>query len=279
MNLEDMLKTPQEALKAGISMSDDAFEQHAEQIIASLSTDKLCCYWAGRDWKDERFERAQQQIIKAVASSPSLCMDAGYAWKDERFSKAEPKIMKQILRDANKCYCAGSNWKDERFDKYAEQIIAGIERNPVQCLNAGMQWEDHRFNRYASRLLYAILKGSAATIATARTYLRPQRKVMLDYPEYAEHIASIDSQYFDSYMKFSEKIGIDTLQKLHAEDMYSVTEAFEFAKQTRNQARFYQGLKESIEKGSVNKWSKTIIKYFRDNAKGAGNYRMIEVTA
>jgi len=62
-------------------------------------------------------------------------------------------------------------------------------------------------------------------------------------------------------------------------DFNNAAEAYEFAKGVDMKLKFFKGLMESADKGTVSKWAKTIIKYFRDNAKGAGNYRMIEVAA
>jgi len=101
--------------------------------------------------------------------------------------------------------------------------------------------------------------------------------IIYDIPQ--EKIGQIEKQYRSEFWFFAHVIGGDLMQKMPVVEFYNATEAWEFAKQAEQRTSYLKGLKESAEKGTVGKWAKTIIKYFRESSKGAGNYRVLEVAA
>ena len=273
--IESITQLSQTSYTAGLNWKDERFDSAAEQIINMIIQDPRLCYKAQEEWRTKRYERFAEQFAAGIVKNSELCFQAGLNWRDERFNAAAQKIADGVTLDPNSCYAAGREWMDERFNRFAEQITAKVTEDPELCFLAGMHWTDERLD---GRLL-AKVKDNSNFTQQARSKWSRQRAIILDSPEMIKYLSEIEPQYRTEFWQFMENIGTQHMQKLPIKDFYLATDAHSFAKQADSEKLFYKGLEESIEKGSVEKWAKTIIKYFRQNAKGAGNYRVLEVTA
>jgi len=197
--------------------------------------------------------------------------------------------LEEILEDPVACFEVGMHrWRTWWYRKHLDQIIEVMTKDPIQSYGAGTLWKDKLFNRYADKIAESTANDIKASYSALtlwymwkeerRPYLR--KALRRKYSPECRLYKTANTKYeLLTLVEFHAMIGIDAVSKLSKIQFDLATEAYEFAKQADSEKQFYKGLKESIEKGTVNKWAKTIIKYFRDASKGAGNYRMIEVTA
>lgn len=86
---------------------------------------------------------------------------------------------------------------------------------------------------------------------------------------------SIMEEEGKNFWMLCSRTSIDDITRIPVDGFDQVTQAFEFAKHYEKKDAFIQGLKESIEEGTVLKWSQSIIQYFRNQTKGGHNYRML----
>jgi len=70
-----------------------------------------------------------------------------------------------------------------------------------------------------------------------------------------------------------ESTDVKKFLEMPSVDFYLAAEAYEFALQSKKEEMFLKAFDECVGKGTVNKWAKTIIEYFREHSKGAGHYR------
>jgi len=177
----------------------------------------------------------------------------------------------------------GTNWKDERFNPYEKQILDAITKEWYLSYVAGRDWPDNRFERAKDKIIECIIETEYCI--KAFTSWKPDRQQTLEkylvkeFPYLESKIGQIEPEYKTVFWRFVMDIGGKAMQKLPVEDFYRAAEAYSFAEQTIERHIFYKFFKESIKKGTVGKWAKFIIDYFRENSSGAGNYRMLEVTA
>ena len=226
---------------------------------------------------DEEFEQYAEQILAAIVQHPYVGFNAGKYWSDENFNKYTEQIIESLTKDMGACYSAGISWPDNRFDRYAQQIVTALTQNPKWSGDAGTVWLDSRFYPFAEQLMAAV-QTDDNTLGEAIKNWRTDRVLSLMYPSLLDYRRSIEPQYRSTFSKFLIQTGTHMIQ-LPMQEFYLAAEAYEFAKQANKEEQFFKGLKGSAEKGSVGKWAKTIIKYFRESSKGAGNYRMLEVAA
>jgi len=295
---------------AALKWKDKRFKRAAQQIIASVTQDPFYSLEAGTHWNDERFYQACDKIAEAV-SKGRYSYHAFSTWKIDRVKACEAKLAEWIYINNDYIDSIGTNlpddrfdiiaghikglepdharragifWKDERFERLAEVIVQSVTSDSDSSYYAGRDWSDERFKKYADRLMQSVQKDAVYTYRAITSWpddriLTLRKKLTPDFLKFEGFVRKIPHEQRDAALAFAVNIGHEAVSRLSITEFYNAAEALAFAEQTRQQDRFYQGLKESIEKGTVNKWAKTIIKYFRDASKGAGNYRMIEVTA
>jgi len=224
-NITEKLLNPEWCYEAGLRLSDNEFDTHAEQLISTLTKDPTCCNLAGRDWSNKRFNPYADKIAQAVIDNPYWSL------------------------------VSGTNWLGPRFNRYAERLAASVAEDLEQAcngINSDVWPEDRR-----KHLTEAIKKRYDAC---------PHYKARTE-----DDIAPL--------LKLHKGLGIDALSTIPTEQIGMVEEAYAFATQARAEKLFFEGLKTNITRSTIDKYCKAIIQYFRTNAIGAGNYRMLEVAA
>ncbi len=89
----------------------------------------------------------------------------------------------------------------------------------------------------------------------------------------------IPASYHSTWHEFASKIGIISLMEISSADFLAAARAYDFSRQSGQELQFWEGLQESAQKGTIGAWSQCIVDYFRKDAKGGGNYRLMEGTA
>jgi len=245
MKLEDIIEYPYTAFHDGRDLPDIEFEQNAERIIKGVASDPRWSYQAGMEWNDARFNSYAEQIVEAVSSELLWSYEAGYRWKDERFNKYADRFVSRVAQDADMSYKAGRDWNDDRFYCFSDELIAAVQKDEETVSRALEHWDECRV-------------------------------VAISYPYLSPTIRRLQPEYKMIFAEFTTNIGGEQMQKMPLADFYNAAEAYEFAKQSKYKEMFFDNLVTCIEKGTVGKWAKHIIQYFRSNAKGAGNYRMLD---
>jgi len=298
-------RDPHNSRCAGLYWNDERFNRFAEPIIATVFWKLQTTFDAGLDWKYERKLRLAEQLVAVAIKEPYLTYDAAIWMSDDMFDKFAPKIMEAITQHPVLCYHAGRYWSDKRFNRCAQQLIEGIKKDPEFVFKAGRNyatcnttlelrnsmamplrdpvddynegWNDERFYAHANQLLSGIPTDSI-NAKNMRQFWHKRRAIFFDYPELGTYYNNIEPQCRATFLDFAENIG-GYLLKVQKTDFYTATEAYAFAKQAHSERPFFKGLGESAQKGTVGKWAKAIIQYFREKSKGAGNYRILEVAA
>jgi len=277
MNLEDILKDPGTCFEITKSRWRSWWHRkNLDKIMAAMVQDTILGYMAAKTWDDKKFKRFGHRIADALVQDPRRCYLAGYDWKDERYFPYAEQILTGVTKDPMYCYEAGRIWKEPRFWHAAERIVSALTQSPHYCNEAALHWKEHRFYPFADKLIPAILSDKEATDEAHKTW--HQGASLLDHPHLVSQLQNIQPQYRKTFLLFTDGLG-EQIQKLPIEDFYYAAEAYEFARQVKQEEPFFRGLSESIPKGTVSKWAKTIIQYFRETSKGAGNYRVLEQAA
>jgi len=225
--------------------------------LEDILDDPHKAYEAGRDLSDDVFEKIAEQIIESVAQNAYSSCYAGLDWNDERFNKHAEQIIQTISQDAQNSYYAGEHWSKERFDRAAIRIAYKVSQDPVLQKRAETTWRPER---------YKIVE--IFNIATNNE----------ERDRIANLLQQVGLQYNQTMHVFTFYIR-NKLARMTPSEFLLATEAHSFAEQVEQEEPFFNGLEESIDKGTVDKWAKHIIQYFRENSKGAGNYRILEVAA
>jgi len=300
MKLEEILDDPQKAFVAGWKLQDAEFEPLAERIIEVVSADSRQSYVTGKYWSDERFARAATRIAQGAAKNPNHAYLSLLEWTIERIELTNDILYQGIAASPRWSEHAGRSLEDERFNNYSELIAYGVTLDEKYFKEAQDHWRDKRF------LMASLLKnfpdveerkrisGQVHTISqekkTDYLYLRihtGEALTLLD--EYDLYRALRDVvyarrtreglDYLVTQIKFKAYLGNKIMRNLTTLQADIIMEAYSFAVQAKQEKQFFEGLKTNIVRGTDNKYCKTIIQYFRGNAQGAGNYRMIEVAA
>ena len=69
---------------------------------------------------------------------------------------------------------------------------------------------------------------------------------------------------------------IDAYANLPLGTHHLVFQAYDFARQSEQTELFQQEFEKTLNDGTTSQWANVIIKHFRDDAKGGGNYRVLD---
>lgn len=293
---------------SGKDWPDSIFNRYSEKIAEAAASDPYGSLLAGMNWSDERFDRYADQIIAGVVKNGSY--NACEKWKIERVRAHAEKLSETLLHDysdieeienlseerfdilapyikkfqPDHARWAGIHWNDKRFERFEELIVQATTSNTEVAYAAGLRWNYARFNKHADRIIQSVQQSARYIIEAATSWSEARKQILQksltqEYRNLVTILTNIDKAYHDTAFEFTDIIGVKRVSMMSQTDFNNAAEAYEFAKGVDMKLKFFKGLMESADKGTVSKWAKTIIKYFRDNAKGAGNYRMIEVAA
>jgi len=235
--------------RIGVIKTNDIAKKLAEGVSKSPEYSYKRCNKRFGVWRRIPLNKWDDMLVDSVAKSPTWSYYAGKDWNGDRsvLKRYGDKLAESVAKSPKWSFRAGDKWSDKYFDKYADKLVEGIKGDIEFLYLACVNWEKERFA--------LCLDGNLKEL-----YLNTHRSV-----------------YSRTFSDFLENTSLDLMNNLTNEDFFIASEAYDFAKQTKQKEAtdaFLDGFKEVLKQGNVRPWAKTIIKSFRDQATGGSNYRI-----
>ncbi|MBS3071771.1 hypothetical protein J4408_02170 [Candidatus Pacearchaeota archaeon] len=126
---------------------------------------------------------------------------------------------------------------------------------------------------------YDTIKSSSSTLFKPRGQ-KPEKtreqklreKFAVEFKQYVAAHGQIGKAYQDTWHELASRADKGLLLALPQSAFIPVAQAYEFAKQTKNEEEFFAGFNGALNDGTVQIWAETILSLFKQNSIGGGNY-------